>query len=261
MLSILLWPLLFWIGQFSIIFLFTLIYNSTLNLNSTELKLFIGTDNYIMGLANYLNNQKLWMAFVSLVIFLPLFIFVYRKNKQKKEKEKLILIDYFKLILIGIFICIFFNIVFFNISQFLNLGDFYDAKIANTNLIINIIAVGIIGPILEEFLFRGVIYNLFLKYKIKGAIFLTSLIFAFMHVGISQIIYTFCLSLILIYFYEKYRTLKAPIVIHIFANIINILFVNYIENILNIYVYLPLFFISLVILIYFFLLEFKIKKN
>ena len=53
------------------------------------------------------------------------------------------------------------------------------------------------------------------------SIVLASLIFAFFHQTLVQVIYAFCLSFILIYVYEKYKTIKAPIIVHIVSNVIS----------------------------------------
>ena len=55
------------------------------------------------------------------------------------------------------------------------------------------------------------------------AIIFTSLIFSIFHFNIIECIYTFGVSFILIYLYEKYKSLKAPIIMHMALNITIIL--------------------------------------
>ena len=47
---------------------------------------------------------------------------------------------------------------------------------------------------------------------------LTSLFFGIIHGNIINCIYAFGVSFVLIYLYENYKTLKAPIIMHIFLN-------------------------------------------
>ncbi|MCI6265967.1 MAG: CPBP family intramembrane metalloprotease [Erysipelotrichaceae bacterium] len=85
---------------------------------------------------------------------------------------------------------------------------------------------GLIGPIYEEILFRYLFFNRLKKYfSKKKAILITTLIFALIHLSPIKIIYAFFLGLILTISYEKYQTILAPVLIHIFANSI-VLFLN-----------------------------------
>ena len=57
--------------------------------------------------------------------------------------------------------------------------------------------------------------------KTKIAVILTSIIFSLFHSNIIDAIYAFIVSFILIYVYEKYKTIKAPFIVHIVSNVIN----------------------------------------
>ena len=90
-------------------------------------------------------------------------------------------------------------------------------------LYISIISTGIIGPILEEVLFRYILLNNLKKFNTsKKSIIIATLIFAIVHGSIIKIIYAFILGLILNIIYHKYNNIKANILIHISANIIAI---------------------------------------
>ena len=84
---------------------------------------------------------------------------------------------------------------------------------------VQLLTSGIGGPILEELVFRGIVYNQLKSFnKPMTAIILTSLIFGLIHNSIINAVYAFGVSFILIYLYEKYKTIKAPILMHIFLN-------------------------------------------
>lgn len=93
-----------------------------------------------------------------------------------------------------------------------------------------IICIVVFAPLIEEFLFRGVLQNFLKKYfNMKIAIFLTSIPFAFLHFSIKQklsnitIIFSlFTLSLILGLLYEKQRSLFTPIILHATFNAFSI---------------------------------------
>ena len=83
--------------------------------------------------------------------------------------------------------------------------------------------------------------------KVKTSMILTSLIFALFHTNIVNALYAFIVSFVLINLYEKYKSLKAPIIMHITLNttiilMLNLIIKNYI--VFNLY----LLIISLLIL-------------
>lgn len=90
----------------------------------------------------------------------------------------------------------------------------------NNNLIITIVLTGIIGPILEEYLFRGIAYNKLkeISSKLTSKI-LVSLVFALMHPNVFQAVYAFILSYILCEIYDKTKNIKSLIIIHMIGNL------------------------------------------
>ncbi|MEN8078756.1 CPBP family intramembrane glutamic endopeptidase [Clostridioides difficile] len=87
----------------------------------------------------------------------------------------------------------------------------------------------------EEIIFRGLTLNLLINsnknYSIKKAIFISSLLFGLIHFinlfsspylilgTLSQVIYTFCLGILLSSIYIKSRNIFIPIFLHAFFNI------------------------------------------
>jgi len=100
------------------------------------------------------------------------------------------------------------------------------------NIFLNILASGIVGPIFEEILFRYSFVNSLKKFNSqKMVIFISSLVFAICHTGITTCIYAFIIGMVNAYLYLKKKDILIPIVIHMSANI----FVN-ILNSYNLYV-------------------------
>jgi len=106
--------------------------------------------------------------------------------------------------------------------------------------------------------FRGIVYNKLKSFnKPITSIIITSIIFSIMHTSLLNIPYAFILSLVLIYIYEKNKTLKAPILLHISANTIIILLMPIILNNILILNY-SILFISIIVLL---LIYLKIIKK
>ena len=82
----------------------------------------------------------------------------------------------------------------------------------------------ILGPIVEELIFRGLMYiRLKRMFGPSVAAFVTGLIFGIYHMNISQGIYAFIFSFGAIFVYERYKNICAPIIFHMVANGISVL--------------------------------------
>lgn len=85
--------------------------------------------------------------------------------------------------------------------------------------IIIIFAVVFGAPIVEEILFRGVLFEELKKEtSLKMTIFLTALVFGIYHFNILQTPNTFFMGLVLAYVYHMERSIKAPIIVHAVNN-------------------------------------------
>jgi membrane protease YdiL (CAAX protease family) len=124
-----------------------------------------------------------------------------------------------------IFLGLFLN---FFISFFINLPIFpnrlmnsYGTQIEKNAMgnIVLLLATVSISPILEELIFRGFLLNFLKKISLNFGIIVSSAIFAIFHGHIIQIAYTFFVGVVFCLVYEKYKTLKAPIFLHLSFNL------------------------------------------
>ena len=218
-LKVMIWPIIFYIGQILIITVF-----------STILKV-INKDISV----DDITNKYLIIPYIIIFInFLIIFIKKYKTNKLKEEKLNIKNISL--IIILGILMITIYNIVMSKVNQVV-LFTTFDTK--DINIPNYIVLTVLIGPILEELLFRGIIFNEFKKFNPQmKSILLTSFIFALLHTTILQVIYAFALSFMLIYVYQKFKTILAPIIMHITSNVFNllscILITNVSQNILTV---------------------------
>lgn len=89
---------------------------------------------------------------------------------------------------------------------------------------VQIFCLGLIVPVSEELLFRGVIYKRMRERSgfLRSALSV-SFLFSLFHTNIVQMIYAMGLGMLLAYAYEKYGSFKAPVVLHVTANMVSIL--------------------------------------
>lgn len=83
-----------------------------------------------------------------------------------------------------------------------------------------ILVLGILSPIMEELLFRGLVYRRFKEMmSLIASLVWSSILFAMFHGNLAQGIYGFVSGLFLCYVYERYGTFLAPLLTHMFCNI------------------------------------------
>ncbi|NLL44853.1 MAG: CPBP family intramembrane metalloprotease [Mollicutes bacterium] len=227
MAKVLVWPIVFVVSQILFLGIFTFFFNLNLNMNSQELETYIITEEYRTKLINYLNDYKLLITLILVIIFLPIFIKLYQKYKPK-EKVNLTIRDISLLSILGITIFFIFNTGLVIFNHLFKIIEF-NPIIFSEYFFVSILCTGIMGPILEEYLFRGIVYNELKTFESKkNATILASLIFALVHTNYINMIYAFFISFILIKIYDKYQTIKASFIVHIFLNTSNFLFFRFI---------------------------------
>ena len=159
------------------------------------------------------------MGYILLILFdIIVAIYLYLRNKRKEKKVKVT--DYFPVVYLGIGMAVALNMLIFLFN--LN-GD-----TADLNIYLAILSSGIIGPILEEMLFRYVFLNRLRNFfTTRNAILLSSLVFALLHGDIVTMIYAFIMGFIFAYVYVKYDNIKVSIMCHISANTIVIFLTSF----------------------------------
>ena len=165
-------------------------------------------------------------AVIGLVVFC---IWYYKGFVKKGPKVKIGEVVSVKSIVASL--CIVVGLYFFT-NAFMTLADKlmpkameeYAMLIESAGLVsdaaITIIYAIILGPILEEFCFRGVTYGLLEKAGVKPgiAILISSILFGAMHLILIQVLYATFLGLFLGYLRYKYRSIKITIPTHILFN-------------------------------------------
>jgi hypothetical protein len=196
-LKILSWLIIFWIGQLFIILFIGIIYS-----------LFKDSSNA----SEFINNNSYLVMILNLLVFYPIFYKEYKKYKDKYNSKSN---NTLKIIIFGILISFILNTIIYLIKKSMNINMTFSFSIWT------ILNTGIIGPILEEYLFRGIIFN---KTKeitsSKNALILTTILFSIIHINIFNIIYALIMGYILNKIYIKENNLKYSILFHITINLV-----------------------------------------
>lgn len=166
------------------------------------------------NLTNFINNYG---GIILILTNITYIIYIIKKNRIKVNKYNLI--DNYPKIYLFISIPLFLNSLILLINN---------QKIPTINIYIALFGSVIIGPILEELIFRYLIYNNLNKFNNKNtSIILSSLIFALVHNGFINIVYAFIIGTILTIIYSKNKNIKEVIILHMVANFMSLLIKEY----------------------------------
>lgn len=85
---------------------------------------------------------------------------------------------------------------------------------------IGIVLYGIISPLVEEIVFRGVLYNRIRKfYSVKIAVFFSALLFGLFHANLPQFLYGTAMGMLMAACYTYIGCFAAPVLMHMSANL------------------------------------------
>jgi len=187
------------------------------------------------------------------IVFIPLLIKDYKHKDSKVNKGSII-----EAIIYGIIISILYNTFIYHLNKVVPFTNLYEGDV---KVFFSIISTGLVGPIIEELMFRGIIYNdLKQKHSNMFSIMLTTALFALLHFNIVQSTYAVILGFMLIYSYEKSNNIKVPIAMHISANLTTTFFV-YILRGENIFLTMTFFIVALIVLCYLYKDLFKFRQK
>ena len=193
------------------------------------------TDQYIRTMNSLINENYVLIAFFTCLIAIPLMLLFMHLDRKKEERMRMTRecwelpgVPAFALCLVcGAAVCVVFN----HLLMYSGLYDLLSSSfepvadlLYSGSLLMEIIAVGILTPVVEELIFRGLIYRrLRWALEAKWAAVVSALIFAVFHGNLLQGIYAFAIGLLLAFVCERYHHIMAPICIHVGANVISVL--------------------------------------
>ena len=194
---------------------------------------------YVEEYGKYVDSFSLYMNAVALLICIPIMYLLMKKDYEypinlRHKERKFVFKDYIKTVdyktfnypmILGITAAL-------GVGRFITmlpidgiLGNYkvIQKNIAGSSFLTQLFVLGILTPVLEEMLFRGIVYKR-LKgyYDVIVAAYIAAIVFAVAHFNLIQGIYAFVVGIVLIYIYEKCNNLVVPIVMHSAANIVSV---------------------------------------
>lgn len=169
-----------------------------------------------------------FVGLATVPLTLTMFLMDRKRDRvlELPQNKKAGAVKYAAIAAIGVCVCIglnnlatMANLAFYSESYQQTSANFYAASFP-----MQIICLGVIAPITEELLFRGLLFK---RYREVGsftrAMFYSSLLFAFSHGNMVQFLYAMAIGMLAAYVYEKYGSFKAPVFLHIVVNLASLI--------------------------------------
>ncbi len=187
------------------------------------------------SILNIIYDNYLWLSLIICAFTIPL-LYLFMHMDREKEVKYSFRMDhwapsgpgaYILSAVLGISSCVVLNhlLVFSGLYELLEEGYSPTAQILyNSNFWLEVLAVGILSPLVEELVFRGLIYRR-LRWRMEAfpAIFLSALFFAVFHTNLLQGIYALLMGMMMGWVYERHHNLLAPAAFHIGANVTSVI--------------------------------------
>lgn len=177
---------------------------------------------------NSYTQHALYMLLIASAICIPVFALLCRADRKKEQGVRKIetsKMAWGLLVILAVSVCVSLNLLI-GMSGLEKLSKTYQ-EVANTlysgGIILELVTVGVLGPICEELVFRGLMFQRLCGYvKPMIAVGISALMFGIYHGNIVQGVYAFILGIVMALCCRYFGTVWAPIVIHVVANITSV---------------------------------------
>ena len=181
---------------------------------------------YFPELLSDYNASIVISSVIQYAIAFPPFVMLIRKiPAHPPQKNTLSANRIWKYAAVSMFFMYVGNYISTMIMTYMELGmgnvpeNSVDTLLTNTNVLLSIAIVGIIGPIIEELMFRKLFIDRLTPYGEAVAILFPSLMFGLFHGNLYQFFYAFLLGVAFSYVYIKSGKIIYSTVFHIFINL------------------------------------------
>lgn len=180
-----------------------------------------GSLKYDDQIAAFRASTTQYVTLIRNIILIVIGFIMFKKDYNGKKQKSFDL----KLCVFGAFGAVSFSIALSNLislSGLLQTSKTYQAfttSYVSLQIWFAFLAMGVVAPIAEELIFRGLMYRRFAKDGgIIPAMLLSSICFGVIHGNIPQFIFAFGSGLVLCIIYEKSGNILIPIICHMAVN-------------------------------------------
>ena len=194
----------------------------------------LGLEDIVEQMSGFIAEQTPMVLLISIAFTLPIYYLFYRRRRQELmtfvSVRRISPISVPVLVLLGVSASFVLDMILSILSQFEYFNQVFDTYdqvsevIFGGGFLLTLISVGIVGPVFEEILFRGLIFGELRKItKVKAALFIQAVLFGLYHMNIVQGIYATLLGLLIGFVYYRSNSIIAPVIIHVTINSLSVI--------------------------------------
>jgi len=179
-------------------------------------------------LTNTLNSWGIYITMAVQVICIAILVPMYAKDNKRFNvvHVKINPVAYFLVFLLGMSAAMFLNGALIMSGIYALLQDSYSNTsdvLYSDNVYLTYLTAVILAPVMEEVMFRGLIYKKLRTYCIFSlAALLSAIYFGVYHMNYLQFLYATALGMFLAYAFERFKSVKASILLHAGANLTSV---------------------------------------
>ena len=174
------------------------------------------------------------LTVLTALLLIPLMFFLYRRDAvhggNVKAEKNLNASTIVNMIITAAGACVLINGLI-AVSGVQQLSEAYTETaeaLYRPSFAFQMIGLGVIVPLMEELVFRGLMYKRMRRsMSVKKAVIISAFIFGLLHGNLVQFIFAFSIGLLLAYAYELTGNFLIPAVGHISVNITSLVFTEY----------------------------------
>ncbi len=171
---------------------------------------------------------------VAALLVIPAAGFMYFRDRQKQAGAESDISPSVHPVLFGIFCFlagIILNLIWSGILNMFHITSFFSntaqERLLASGAAVQIIGLGVLVPVAEELVFRGLIYTRMKRFlPVRISVFLSALLFAVYHGNPIQMIFAFPMSIALAAVFERGKLFVFPLLFHMGANLMAV-FANF----------------------------------
>lgn len=226
------WPVIFCLSQILLLFLFLCYFqyqkteqqldlhpNWSYQRATKAVDTYFSTSKGAQEIGQYIVDTSGFLMFIDFILLFPIIFHIYQSHQHKfpryvSKRSK------FQISMCAVFIALGTNVVLMWIARMTGFDLLYQPSSLKKSFLIFVLGSGLLGPILEELLFRGIMYDRFQTFlpKYRAGV-MTTLLFALFHTNFIQMIYALILGSYFLYCYDRFENMSANVTAHIISNL------------------------------------------
>lgn len=221
--------IIYYIAQAFVALTFGIVHIVSQAVSAAGAGLQLDVEALMSDLMNFVSAQTPWIVLLAVLITIPTYWLLYQNRRRElltfTSFRSIGFIGVPVLLLFGLSLNVVIEVLLTFVSQIAAFSEFFESYnqvsevIFSGNFVMTLLAVGIIGPIFEELLFRGLVFGELRKIShVRVAIVIQALLFGIYHLNVIQGSYAFFIGLLLGFVYYRSNSILAPILIHIAVN-------------------------------------------